>query len=67
MDELLHIIDQVNTPASLQKKKKKHLHCMIGGGVSGSGFTPSSITISGLNPIGKINSRRSVRKTGLDL
>jgi hypothetical protein len=22
MDELLHIIDQVNTPASLQKKKK---------------------------------------------
>ena len=23
MDELLHIIDQVNTPASLQKKKKK--------------------------------------------
>jgi hypothetical protein len=41
---------------------------MIGGGVSGSGFTPSSITISGLNPIGKIKtSRRSVRKTGLDL
>jgi hypothetical protein len=67
MDELLHIIDQVNTPASLQKKKK-HLHCMIGGGVSGSGFTPSSITISGLNPIGKIKtSRRSVCETGLYL
>ena len=68
MDELLHIIDQVNTPASLQKKKKNIYIAWLAGVYLEVDLLPSSITIPGLNPIGKIKtSRRSVRKTGLDL